>query len=438
MDRQIVYPGAIPLDTDILSIQRNAMIALGYVAQAAFGSSTVVDGLAITQTTVASMTINIGPGSVVSLATIDATAFGSLAADNTDPLVKVGVNTTATPFTLTAPVTSGQSINYLIEASFAESDGTAVVLPYYNASNPSVAYSGPANSGTAQNTVRAQRVQLQLKPGSPATTGTQTTPAVDSGWVGLYAITVNYGQTSITTSNLASVQLPAAPFVDPLKLGRGVQPGRLLNKRYFGTAGTSTYTPTAGTNSVRVTALGGGGAGGGGFATTSSTFAVGSGGASGSIGEGAFSSGFAGVTVTVGAAGAQVSGNPGGAGGTSSFGSLVSAPGGGGGQVAAVVSTSNIISGQGSPAAAATGSSGFIYGMQGQPGMNGFITNGLITSGQGAASRYGSGGANTSLGVGGPGSGFGAGGGGSANQFSASASLGGAGAPGLVIVEEYS
>ncbi len=30
MDRNIVYPGAIPLDTDLLSVNRNAMIALVY------------------------------------------------------------------------------------------------------------------------------------------------------------------------------------------------------------------------------------------------------------------------------------------------------------------------------------------------------------------------------------------------------------------------
>ena len=34
MDRTIVYPGSIPLDTDILSGNRNALIAIGYLAQA--------------------------------------------------------------------------------------------------------------------------------------------------------------------------------------------------------------------------------------------------------------------------------------------------------------------------------------------------------------------------------------------------------------------
>lgn len=201
-DRQIVYPGAAPADTDILGLQRDIMIAIGYLAQAAIGTGPVVWGLPGAQTTVPGMTINIGPGAIASLATVDASAFGSLSSD-ANPLVKIGINEGTTSFTLTAPGTSGQSINYLIEAAFLESDGTPVVLPYYNASNPSSPYLGPANSGVAQNTQRLQRCSLQLKPGVAATTGTQTTPAVDSGWVGLYVITVNYGQTTVLTGGIA-------------------------------------------------------------------------------------------------------------------------------------------------------------------------------------------------------------------------------------------
>ena len=202
-DRQIVYPGALPADTDILGLQRDMMIAFGYLAQAALGTGTVVWGLAGTQTTVPSMTINVGPGAIAALSTVDATAFGSLASDN-NPLVKIGINEGTTQFTLAPPSTSGKSINYLIEAEFLEADGTPVVLPYYNASNPSSPYLGPINSGTAQNTQRLQRCSLQLKAGTAATTGAQTTPAVDSGWVGLYVVTVNYGQTTVLTNGITA------------------------------------------------------------------------------------------------------------------------------------------------------------------------------------------------------------------------------------------
>lgn len=216
MDRTIVYPGAIPLDTDILNVQRDAMKAIGFLAQSTIGAGMYADGLACTQTTVPSMSVLIGPGSITAISTLDATAFGSLAADNTDALVKQGINLLSTTLAATAPATPGQSINYLVEATFQEQDAVPVVLPYYNSANPAVAYSGPANSGASQNTRRLQTVVVQLKAGTPATTGTQTTPAPDSGYVGLYAVTVSYGATSIVNANIAP--LATAPFITT-KLG---------------------------------------------------------------------------------------------------------------------------------------------------------------------------------------------------------------------------
>jgi len=211
MDRNIVYPSSIPLDTDLLSINRNTMIGLGFLAQAVLGASTVADGLVCRPTTPASMSVTIGPGSITQIGPIDLLAYGSIPADANDMLVKMGINTASTTFSLTAPSSVGQSLNYLVEASFQEADGNPIVLPYYNASNPAQSFSGPGNSSAAQNTARTQRVQLQLKPGLPGNTGSQTTPAPDSGWTGLYQITVSYGQTQVTAGNISII--PTAPFL---------------------------------------------------------------------------------------------------------------------------------------------------------------------------------------------------------------------------------
>ena len=175
------------------------------------GSNTVLDGLACGPTTPASLTVVVDPGSITQLTIVDTLAYGSLPADTTDPLVKMGINLTATSFTLVAPATSGQSVNYLIKAALQESDTVPLVLPYYTAANPAQPYSGPTNSGVAQNTRRIQRVQLQLKAGAPANSGSQTTPPVDNGWVGLYVVTVSYGQTAIGAGSVA--QLVTAPFL---------------------------------------------------------------------------------------------------------------------------------------------------------------------------------------------------------------------------------
>lgn len=320
MDRNLVYPGSIPLDTDLLAINRNAMIGLGFLAQAALGTGVVVDGLACTPTAPASLTVNIGPGSIAQLSVVDASAFGSLPADSSDPLVKMGINLQSTPFTLVAPTVSGQSTNYLIEAAFIESDTTPVVLPYYNAANPAQPFSGPNNAGTAQNTQRIQRVQLQLKAGTPANTGSQTTPPVDSGWVGLYVITVNFGQTAITGASIAV--LATAPFLN-WKLP-SLSPGFGAGVQTFGASGN--FVVPNGVTRVEVELWGGGS---GSFASTSS--AASGGGSGGGYARKRLSGLTSGqvIPVTVGSGGAAgTTSTAPGPGGTSSFGSFVSATGG--------------------------------------------------------------------------------------------------------------
>jgi hypothetical protein len=188
------------------------MIALGWLAQSVFGANTIVSGLITAATSPPSMTVNVGPGMITSVQDLEANAFGSLSADTSDNLLKMGINATGvTPFALTAPGTSGQSINYLIEAAFQESDAGSIVLPYWNSSNPNAPFSGPNNSGTSQNTQRIQRVVLTAKAGTAATTGSQTTPAADAGNVPLAVVTVAYGATTITSGNI-SVH-PSSPAI---------------------------------------------------------------------------------------------------------------------------------------------------------------------------------------------------------------------------------
>jgi hypothetical protein len=321
MDRNIVYPASIPLDTDLLSLNRNAMIGLGYLIQAVLGTTTIVDGLACSPTVPASMTVTVGPGCITQLSTIDQNAYGSLPADTNDPLVKMGINATPTSFTLAAPTTSGQAIDYLIEAAFEESDADPVVLPYYNAANPSQPYSGPGNSGTAQNTQRIQRVQLQLKSGVPANAGSQTAPAADSGWTGLYIITVGYGQTTITTANISV--LPSAPYLRAKLPALG--PGFGSGVQTFTSSGS--FQVPAGVIQVEVEVWGGGA---GSFASTSSA-ASGGGGGGGYARKrltGLTPGQVISVTVGSGGIGGTVGGSSATGGQSSAFGAFISAAGG--------------------------------------------------------------------------------------------------------------
>jgi hypothetical protein len=439
MDRIIVYPGALPLDSDVLNTNKNTMLALAGLLNATLGTTSTVAGLAGTQTTVPSLTINIGPGSITSLQNVDNTQYGSIALDTTDTIVKQGVNLTTTQLTLTAPGTAGFSQNYLIEASFVEADATPVALPYYNATNPAQPYSGPANTGATQNTLRTQRVLLQAVAGVAATTGTQTTPATGAGNVPLYVVTVAYGQTAITTAQI--VAAPLAPFVDGLAVGRGIQPGRLLNIQTI--SATGTYNPTPGATKRLVKLWGASGGSGGAAATTSAQVSLGAGG-----GGGAYCEDYGPITgpvsVTIGAAGsAGAAGGAGGSGGQSKFGTgggAPTAPGGLGGGSAPATAPFPILGYYGFGAAVAT--NGSVLNQSGGGGSTVTATSiaGFL-SGPGGFSGSGSPGANpisNASSVGNAASSPGAGPSGSANGPSQSAIPGVAGTNGQCIIFEYS
>jgi hypothetical protein len=321
MNRNIVYPGAIPLDTDILAINRNTMIALGFLMRATLGSGTVVDGLACTPTLPASMSVQVMPGSLVQLSVVDAMPYGSLAADTSDPVLKMGINIAPQYFQLQSPVNSGYSVNYLIEACLQESDQDLVVLPYYNAANPSQPYSGPTNSGLPQATLRSQSVQLQLKSGVPSSAGTQLTPATDQGWVGLYVITVSYGQTTIVPGNIST--LPTAPFIT-WKLP-GLHPGFGSGVQSFPSNGN--FVVPLGVTQIEVELWGGGA---GSYASVSNSPSGGGsgGGYARKLIQGVLPGQSISVTVGNGGAAGTTGGSPAGPGGTTSFGQYVSATGG--------------------------------------------------------------------------------------------------------------
>ncbi|EJN09397.1 tail fiber protein [Herbaspirillum sp. YR522] len=202
MDRVIIYPGQIPLETDLLQSNKNAMIALSKLAAAVLGASTLVNGLAVVPTGPASLNVSVGPGEIYSLQNIDNGAYSSLAADTAHQIVKQGIMLDAKNLACPAPATVGQSINYLVQAAYADTDSGNVVLPYYNASNSATAYSGPGNSGAAQSTMRQGLVTVVAKAGAAAATGSQATPAPDAGYVGLYVVTVANGQTTINSGQI--------------------------------------------------------------------------------------------------------------------------------------------------------------------------------------------------------------------------------------------
>lgn len=206
---------------DFLNQRVADMIALGKLVSALIGTQTAVEGLSCTPTSPASMDVQVAPGQIFFLEAVDTTTYGDLSptanilghnvAANAANIMKQGLILSETTFALTAPSTSGDSVNYLISAEYQDQDTEDVVLNYYNSSNPSQPLQGQNNSGTAQPTLRQGKCVLTLTAGTAATTGTQQTPAVPSGQVGLYVITVANGQTSITSSSISVYA--GAPFL---------------------------------------------------------------------------------------------------------------------------------------------------------------------------------------------------------------------------------
>ncbi len=408
MDRQVVYPGSIPLDTDLLHIQRNAMTAIGLLARCVLGTGTVADGLACTPAA-AGYGVVVGPGSLSTLYVTDAQPFGSLAADLT-PLVKIGFNPSDTAVALHGPADGDHALCWLIQAAIVEYDAGPVALPYYNAANPAVPWSGPLNTGAAQNTQRLVRIALAAKPGAPQIVGGRFPPVADVGWVGLYSVMTYFGQATQPVDIAVS---PGGPFV-PFKLP-ALFPGFSRQEAF---AQNTVWVAPPDVRLAKVRLVGAGGGGGGGDADY-----TGGGGGAGGYAEAIVPvdpGGVVVVTVGVGGAGGVPRYN-GAVGGSTSFGSLVAASGGSGGR-------------SGNPDSAGgdggQGTVGTVL-LAGGPGGDGPLAA-AMPGGPGGGSAFGGGGRSAFMGgaaAQGQAAGSGAAGGYGPNT------PGGTGANGLVIVE---
>jgi hypothetical protein len=212
--------------------------------------------------------------------------------------------------------------------------------------------------------------------------------------------------------------------------------GRLLNTQVFTASGT--YTPTPGTTRAKATVVGGGGGGGASNATGAGQAACGVSGGGGGWAIGWVTVSFGTAPVTVGAAGAaglpQVS--DGTSGTASSFAGLTGGGGGGGanGNAAATPTVYGAANG-------GTGAGGSLINGNGSGAANGISASAVavIAGASGGSLFGGSVGFGTVSGSapGRAGGAPGAGGCGAAGAQNATEQPGGAGAGGIVIIEEY-
>jgi hypothetical protein len=216
-------------------------------------------------------------------------------------------------------------------------------------------------------------------------------------------------------------------------------PGRLLNVQIFTSSGT--YTPTTGTNSIIVEAVGGGGGSGGCAAQTTGSGATSQSSGGGSYAKVRYTSGITTETISIGGGGAAgASGaNNGSNGGTTSFGSLVSCPGGVGGLGGGGTTTVGLVVGIGSNASPTISGGTVLLSNANTPGFLSITVaaGGGAVGGNGGGTPFGAGGigGNNST----PSSGFGDGAGAGAGSRASGqgAIAGAAGIAGVVIVYEY-
>jgi hypothetical protein len=215
MHRSIVYDAQMPQAPDVLNTNKFRMQDFAYAMWAILGGNTVVHGLACTATIpTATMNVNVGVGSIYAMDAMDATAYSDLGTDSTI-VCKQGILNAPLTLTVTPTSTSGQSQVFLVEATLTDVDARSTVVEYYNpanfnqplwGSNLSVTQAG----GTPQVTTRTVACTVQLKAGTPATTGSEVAPAPDSGYVGLFTIDVPFGAAAVTSAMIAT--LATAPF----------------------------------------------------------------------------------------------------------------------------------------------------------------------------------------------------------------------------------
>ena len=213
--RYIAYANAGASSQSFNGVQQNAMVADGDIFQALCGTTAVFWGLQVTPGT--GLSVNIAPGGLTSYTQVDPSGVGGFVVNTNYCVKKAALAAVFNETGFTAP-SSGQAINYLLEASFLSTQVNSQPINYkYQNANGTVS----SSTGASQPLQITDTVSFQLKNGTPANVGTQVTPGVDNGWIPIAVITVPGGATSLTQANI-SVPANAPTIMSVLGLGLGL------------------------------------------------------------------------------------------------------------------------------------------------------------------------------------------------------------------------
>lgn len=174
MDRPIVYAGSVPLDTDLLRLGRYAKEGLGRLASVLLGSETVTaTGLACTVSS-ESLSVAIGPGTIVAPYALDWTRIGSPSAGlDAAPVVTQCLFHHDEEISLDIPLTGAVVTVYAV---CREADDCNEVLPFFDADDPDRTMAGPDNRGKALPTRRAGQISFVIATSQPNLYGAVVVP----------------------------------------------------------------------------------------------------------------------------------------------------------------------------------------------------------------------------------------------------------------------
>ncbi|CAB4144017.1 hypothetical protein UFOVP459_8 [uncultured Caudovirales phage] len=247
--RVTVYTNQTPFEADILRSNTYKMVDVSKLAQTVLGTginnTTLASGLPCAPIAPPGLQVTVGPGCLYSYQFYEATPYGVLPAD-TDPnhqLYKQALNFNPVVLNTPAPVTIGNSIIYLVQAAFETVDTNVISRPYYNSADPT----SPIFNSLSD--TRQDIILINAKSGIEAPSPTPPTP--DAGFVGLYYVTIAFGQTSVVGGNITIAN--NAPFITE-SLTQKISYASVIDQKYTyfqdtGAVNALVVTPSTGYSS---------------------------------------------------------------------------------------------------------------------------------------------------------------------------------------------
>ncbi|WP_240775325.1 hypothetical protein [Neokomagataea tanensis] len=265
MDRVIVYPGSVPVDTDILRIGRYTKSALGNISDLVFGPNVkAAIGLSCTPSP-DGLFVVMGPGAINAPGPLDGTNFGGVGGGLPADLSPVSVQYINQSNVAVPVPTTGAA--FTVYALCSEQDVDAVTLPFYNINNPSQTQAGPANSGAMLPTRRSAVMTFSVA---------TTAPSAPSGGIIVPLYTLNIPSGVQNLRGLSAVPLDVFWPTIP-QLATKALVANVTQSTQFLSGNTSLPVPQW-ASSVELRVIGGGGGGASSTAITTSGSLSGSGG----------------------------------------------------------------------------------------------------------------------------------------------------------------